>query len=256
NYSASISQKKYIPTFFLRKKIASLYAKIEKISSQFFDGIVVARPDLNHLFSEKKPKQVICNYPIYKDIKPNKNHSTQENTVVIYVGNISVERGIFQLVNAFDLLKNHKLHLLGKFENEKILDECKKMQGWQNVTYLGVCNANEIFDYIKKSHIGIVNFLPHPNHMTTLATKPFEYMMCGLPIILPDFPYWRAFFKDSAVYTDPTNPKSIAESIISLSKNKDLMETMGELNIQKVRKEYNWQAESLKLFKLYDQILV
>ena len=254
NYEGSISTKPYIPNKILRILIAKVYTRIENLCIKMFDGFILARPDLTEKIPSDQHKQIICNFPIYKNV-PKKKYYSKIKTDVIYVGQITKIRGILELIQAFDFLDNIQLQLLGWFENQLFKDKCYSLPSWEKVRYLGICNANQVTNYINNADIGIVNFLPHPNHMTTLATKPFEYMMCGLPMILPDFPYWKRFFSNSAIYADPCNPESIANSIKKLSFNKNLMKKMGYENSKKIKDKYRWDIEFKKIPKFYEDIL-
>ncbi|SFV55940.1 UDP-2,3-diacetamido-2,3-dideoxy-D-mannuronic acid transferase [hydrothermal vent metagenome] len=84
-----------------------------------------------------------------------------------------------------------------------------------------------------------------------MATKPFEYMACGKPMIMSNFKYWKDTFKESSLYVDPSNPKEIREKIEYLFSNKELQESMGDLNRRLAKDEYNWEKESQKLLNLY-----
>jgi glycosyltransferase involved in cell wall biosynthesis len=108
---------------------------------------------------------------------------------------------------------------------------------------------------LKNADIGIITFHPYPNHLKTLATKPFEYMLAGLPLIMSDFDYWKAFFKDLSLYVDPINPDKISKIINELLLDPKKMENMGKESKEKVFNEYNWNLEQKKLIRLYCELI-
>jgi glycosyltransferase involved in cell wall biosynthesis len=147
------------------------------------------------------------------------------------------------------------------------------------VKYLGVVAANEVIKYIRQAAAGIITFLPYPNHITSLPTKPFEYMYGGLPIIMSDFSYWRDFFGDTAVYVNPSDPKEIASAVnemladktkrermgnynYNLIRDNEMLadktkrERMGNYNYNLIRDSFNWDIEKQKLLDLYKKLVV
>lgn len=253
NNPASILSKPYIKSNLFKKLISSLFNTVEQVSVKFFDALVTARPDITKQF---KHKNIITlrNFPILpkeEDIKEIEIKKTKPS--VIFVGGMSNIRGTNQLIDAFEKLDEYELWLLGPITDKSIQKRIDK--GCKNVKYLGFVNAKEIFSYINLADIGIVTFLPVPNHITTLATKPFEYMACGKPMIMSDFEYWRETFKESSLYVNPSNPDSIAKSIKELIDDKNRMQKMSMLNKKLIQTEYNWEKEVEKLFSLYDKLL-
>jgi glycosyltransferase involved in cell wall biosynthesis len=251
NNPAAILSKPYIKSKLLKKILSKMIDVTEKTIVTFFDAIVTARPDISERF---KHKNIITlrNFPILPDFSKIKDIEIKKTKPsVIYVGGMSTIRGINELLEAFKLLENVELWLLGPVK-EKSLEE--KINSIDNVKYFGVVEPYEVFSYINMADIGIITFLEAPNHVKTLATKPFEYMACGKPIIMSNFKYWRETFGKSALYVDPSNPKDIADKINFLIKNKEMMEKMGKLNKELSKKEYNWEKESDKLLNLYKKL--
>jgi glycosyltransferase involved in cell wall biosynthesis len=256
NLSAAMVTKQYLKPLFVRKTVAKLVGVVEHLLSRSFDGIVTARPDITKTFTHPK----ICtlrNFPKLEDlsITAEVEKINKVKFSVIYVGGITRIRGIIELINAFEILDNAELWLLGPFVESGFFEECKSLPGWINVRYLGEVKAFEIFGFLNQADAGIVTFLPAPNHMTTLATKPFEYMAVGLPIVMSNFQYWKEFFGDNSLYVDPTSSESIAKTISELVNNPDLCEAMGRANKKLIYAEYNWENESEKLVDFYREIL-
>lgn len=252
NNPASILSKSYIKYKFIKKILAYIFDKFEKFVSKFFDAIVTARPDITKRFNHK---QIITlrNFPILPDFnKLKKINIKKYKPVVIFVGGMTKIRGIYELLEAFEELNEYELWLLGPIQEKEL--ETKINNSSQNIKYFGIVEAYEVFSYIQKADIGIITFLEVPNHINTLATKPFEYMACGKPMIMSNFPYWKDTFKDGSLYVDPSNPKEIAQIIKQLLSNPNLIKKMGEYNKQMIIDEYNWEKESQKLIKLYNEL--
>ncbi len=250
NNPASILSKPYIKSKIIKKFLAKFFDFFEKVVSGFFDALVSARPDISKRFNH--PNIItLRNFPILPDFSNIKDIDISKNRpVVIYVGGMTKIRGINELLDAFEDLDDCELWLLGPVTEKEL--ENRITNNPKNVKYLGIVEANEVFSYIKKADIGIITFLPVPNHLETLATKPFEYMACGKPIIMSDFRYWRDTFKKSALYVDPIKPDEIKETILKLINDRELMNKMGQLNKILAYNKYNWEKESKKLVELYE----
>ena len=250
NTSASILSKPYIKSNLAKKVLSISFDIFEKIAVKFFDAIVTARPDISRKFNHKN-KITLRNFPILPDFSNIKNVNIPKNKpAVIFVGGITQIRGINELLDAFEnYINDAELWLLGPITEEKL--KSRILNGVKNVKYFGIVEAYEVFNYINMADIGIITFLPVPNHIETLATKPFEYMACGKPMIMSSFKYWQETFKESSLYVNPKDPKDIAEKIKYLLNNRELMDRMGKMNKEFSQNKYNWKKESIKLINLY-----
>ena len=255
NYPAAILSKPYIKSSQLKRFISKVFYFFEIFSARFFSKIVTARPDISKIYLTFNPI-TLNNFPILNN-NLDENYTKKlikKKKAIIYVGGLAEIRGIKQLIQAFEGIEKAELWLLGPWQNENFYKYCKTIPGWENTRYLGVVSPTQVSNYLLQADIGIITFLPFPNHLTTLATKPFEYMQAGLPIIMSNFDYWVSFYKDLAKYVDPSNSTEIRRVILDLLDNPEEMKRMGTSGKNKVKKEYNWRIEEAKLINLYKQI--
>jgi glycosyltransferase involved in cell wall biosynthesis len=80
--------------------------------------------------------------------------------------------------------------------------------------------------------------------MTGASNKAFDYLACGLPLIVSDLPDWREMFVEAgyALACDPNDPPSIATAIASLVNDPERMRAMGEAGRQKIIEAWNYEA--------------
>lgn len=258
NLPAAILSKPYLKSPVSRKLTSSALNAIEHFFLLFFNRVVTARPDISSRLERFRP-YTLRNFPILPTEDELRDQAAatdvaKEKKSVIYVGVMTAIRGNYELVEAFDRLDGFELWLLGPFGDDAFEQRLRASKGWRNVRYFGVVEPQQIFGYISRADAGIVTFWPEPNHVRTLATKPFEYMACGLPLIMSDFEYWREFFGDGSLYVDPTNPTEIAHAISGLLTDDELMQSMGKANKLKSTAEYNWLSEREQLFDLYSSL--
>lgn len=253
NLPAAIRSRPYMNPFF--SGTASLLLRLMEHSTYpLFSALVTARPDISARFPRLHPV-TLRNFPILPDLDEVEAAPMPAGPPgFIFVGGLSPIRGIRELILAFDGLAEARLWLLGPFESEDFRMECESLTGWENTRYLGVVGPQQIYPYLKAARAGIITFLPFPNHLTTLATKPFEYMAAGLPVIMSDFPYWRLTFADNAIYTDPADPSAIRECVLRLLNDDTLSTSMGKRNRELALEEFNWSVEEASLLGLYSKL--
>lgn len=256
NLPAAVLSKSYLGSIAMRRILAHCVNWAEKNASWFFNGLVTARPDISANF-EHGNLCTLRNFPKLSDLKcmVSRTEIQKSKPAVIYVGGMTKIRGIRELIDAFQYVEEAELWLLGSFFDEEFLKECQGLPGWGRTRYFGKVLPYEIFGYIERADIGVVTFWPEPNHLTTLATKPFEYMAKGLPVVMSDFPYWRDFFGECGAYVNPKAPKDIAAAITFLLSDSELRRRIGDRNRELIENEYNWEVEQRRLLELYDRII-
>jgi glycosyltransferase involved in cell wall biosynthesis len=84
------------------------------------------------------------------------------------------------------------------------------------------------------------------NHqaMTGASNKVFDYLACGLPLVVSDLPDWRAAYVEPgyALACDPQNSESIARSVRRFLDDPNLARSMGESGRKRIATEWNYEA--------------
>jgi len=250
-----ILDKEWIGNVNIRKFIAFIVNTIEHIGTFFFNKIVAATPDIARKFPKNKTI-ILRNFPILKLIYNTVTIDYKKNkSIITYAGVLTRIRGIKEIVQAMEHISDDaELWLLGKWENEKFKEECKKLKGWKHIKYLGFKKLEEVYRLMKMADIGVFLIYPEKRHKMGLPTKAFEYMACSLPMVLSDFPYRREVFGDCALFADPNNVHDIVNKINKLIRDPVLALKLGENGRNLVEKEYNWEIESNKLLQVYNKL--
>ena len=258
-----IRTKNWISSKIIRNFIAWFYKGLEGLALKYFDGIILAEDGYKDFYEKNYPKNVsnieyIRNYPIkamFNVEKKNNNTINENEKAIIYLGAISEDRGIVELVDAMSFLdSSFKLYIIGKWPETALLERCQNLSGWAKVEMLGYLKPDQIGEYIKKSNIGMCTLHRLENFAYTTPVKSFEYLINGLPLIMTDFSFWKEFYNGTALFVDPKDSKEISKQILNLISNRDQYNKMSNKGIELALK-HCWENEEKKLLNLYEKII-
>jgi glycosyltransferase involved in cell wall biosynthesis len=184
---------------------------------------------------------------------------------IVHLGLASKMRGWPQILEAMARAESKRLHadFIGEI-NDGSIEEFKQTAGrlklsdrvkvWPWMEY------EEAFDHLLCSDIGIIAFQPGvENHVRAMPHKMFDYMLAGLPVIIPDFAVEVApSVKEEAcgILVDPSDPISIALAFDRLASSPTLRKEMGSRGRDAVLRKYNWEAEARTLVEMYRGLAV
>jgi glycosyltransferase involved in cell wall biosynthesis len=179
---------------------------------------------------------------------------------VAYVGGITVQRGICEMVSAMALLPASlpaTLELAGPDTPTEVNgDELRQNPGWSRVHHHGLLDHANTFRLLRNARAGLVVLHGQLNHFESMPLKMFEYMGAGLPVIASDFPFWRKLIGETGcgVFVDPMKPSEIAQAIEFVLTHPREAQEMGRRGQAAVLQHFNWESEAAKLVKLYQHL--
>lgn len=252
----SILSKPWIPAR-LRVIISIIVNFLEKTFAKDMDLIISATPEINARF-KNNAKVVLRNYPLrdlienvaLMDVKKSK-------PVAVYSGGITKIRGIVQICEAVCRLDGKmELWLMGSFFPKDFKEELSDYLKKSFIHYKGYMPFEKMYSVMKSVDMGLILFLPEPNHVESLPNKLFEYMAAGIPIVASNFPVWKTIIEQNncGICVDPCKPEDIAEAIMYLVSHPEEAKIMGENGRKAVRESYNWEKESEKLISAYEKL--
>jgi glycosyltransferase involved in cell wall biosynthesis len=241
----------------LRRLIGAVYACYEGYACKRLDAVIAATPFIRDKFLVINPNTIdINNFPLPGELQSATGWLNKQNQIC-YLGGIADIRGIRQIIQSMVLLRGGtRLQLAGQFSELKTETEVKSYDGWEAVDELGFIDRRGVKDVLTRSVIGLVTFLPLPNHIDAQPNKMFEYMSAGIPVIASDFPLWREIIEgnECGLCVDPMNPKAIAEAIELLIANPKRAQQLGENGLRAVNEKFNWNIEEQKLYRFYEKL--
>jgi len=253
-----IRTKHWIPSV-LRRPASWCFRALEQCATRRLDGVVAATPAIAQNFLPEKTA-LVQNFPILGELTSNKRSPPEMDAPrLAYIGGISPLRGVREVVRALSSTTHPQVRLTiaGGFSHPRLETELRQMPGWQRVDFRGWCGRDELRRILAEAALGIVTFLPAPNHIESQPNKLFEYMSAGLPVIASDFPLWRKIVEaaNCGLLVDPRDPAAIARAIDWLLEHPTQAQEMGRRGQQAVAARYNWDHEVQALLKMYRGLL-
>jgi glycosyltransferase involved in cell wall biosynthesis len=270
NVPKQILTKPWLPRW-TRKGVSLLYRGVEQLALHFVDEIVIAEDSYIENYQGRKNVCPIRNYPILSLFpvgeEPLPLPSTEEDAFCItYIGGITRCRGVFELLEAIRYIRSVDeepviLKLVGPVVTRELEHEIRSFihsHGMDtSVVMPGPIPHGQIFELLKRSHLGVAILHPEPNYLESIPTKLFEYMAAGIPVIVSDFPLWKEVVTECrcGLVVDPLNPQAIAEGILHFIGHPVERAAMGASGRQAALRMYSWETEGQRLLDLYEKLL-
>lgn len=253
--AASMANKPYLPRAVrgaARRATTLLVSFVDRSAS----GIVTATPAIAQDFRHVRTT-VIQNFPIL-DQWSELDDEARTGRQFVFIGGITEGRGVFQMLEAAERLgttHGARLKLAGTVSDE-LLSRMQAHPGWRFTEYVGMLERPELADLLAESTVGLVLFLPEPNHVNAQPTKMFEYMAAGVPVLASDYPLWRELVVSAGVglVTDPLDVDGIVRAAASLLDNPVDSARMGRRGRELVEGTRNWRVEAQHLVEFYDEL--
>ncbi|PDZ42947.1 glycosyltransferase family 4 protein [Bacillus wiedmannii] len=261
DFPAAIKSKPWIPKS-IRGKLSNVVGYIEKFLIKKCDAVIFAEKYYKENYIDiNVAKEDLLNYPL------NNNKLGEvgkyEIPTVIYAGGISKIRGLFEMLGAAKILKDRNqvfnMIIIGNIGGELQIevDTYIKENNLSEIVQLpGRLPLSKVYSYYNKSHVGLAILHPEENYLRSLATKIFEYMSVGIPVVASNFPEWKQLIDDAQCgkVVDPYNIEQIADNIEFLLKDNEYAIQLGENGFNAYKKKYNWEIEEQKLVELYKSL--
>lgn len=134
---------------------------------------------------------------------------------------------------------------------EVLLEEAGRLGLRGRVRYLGAPSERAtLLELCGRADIGLA-FMPAGSAdlnmlaMTGASNKPFDYMACGLNLLVSDLPDWRAMFVEPgyARACNPEDPHSIAQAVAWFINHPREAAAARALGRQRILDEWNYETE-------------
>ncbi len=249
-----VMMKDWIPRR-LRKITAWVVERIENFIVLRINMVIAATPGICARFRKIGANAIeVNNYPKIDELSSNLSARNLKDNfqTICYVGMISLQRGIIELIHAIETMDVH-LIIAGSFVDSKTEKIVRALPGWKKIDFRGTVSREEIALIFAQSALGLCVFHPTEAHIESLPNKLFEYMSAGLPIVASNFLIWSSIVQTvrCGLCIDPMSTLDIKNAIQWILSNPSIAKEMGQRGKRATHDYYNWQSEAKKLVEGY-----
>lgn len=207
---------------------------------------------------------VIPNGVTIYDFKPLPKHHTNHSPFILYFGALQKWQGIKTLFKAFKELSdiNVRLRLCTSVPEKRTLH-------FKDLAHsIGVADRIDWFYELDKptlaSHINAAVLTVAPlascNRNIIQGCNPLkilESMAYGTPVVASDIPVVRELIDNhkTGVLVAPDRPEHLGRTLRTLLEQPDILIAMGKQVKQKVKNNYLWEDQELKMKTIYQNLL-
>lgn len=185
-----------------------------------------------------------------------KDKNKKSNKYFVYTGNSYPHKNLPRLVEAIVLLNKSSdevIKLKISSSRNVFTQRLEKIIGDNNaekyVELLGYVSDNQIGKLYKNA----VAFV-FPTLSEGFGLPPKEAIESGTLAIISDIPVLKEVYEDSCLYFDPTDPKSIVETMQKVLSFEDEERQEKIKNAQKFLKKYSWHKMAKETLKIYKNL--
>lgn len=241
--------KGYIPPG-LRKLLSRAYASYEDYACRKFSALITPQEKMTEYYRQFNRTETVENF-VDLTLYPKRTIDFTK-PVLLHAGGLSVDRGLYNMINAAKCLKGDFVFNVAGF-----LSNSLDRTSLHPLTYLGYLNQKDLVNVYSKSNIGIILYNNVGQYWMAGAVKCYEYMANAMPIIIPDFGEWVQFNEvcRCGINVDVQNSQIVADAVNYLVNNPKKATEMGENGRRWVEEKYSWQVAFKKLQVLYDEVM-
>lgn len=260
DYKTMLKYKPYLPRWACGL-VAGLYGRYERSVLRRIDGLVFpALQNGKHPFEGQcRHLAVVNNLPRLEELYDQYDPDIPKyERSAVYIGIMTYNRGITHMVQAAAQC-GCTAYLGGDFSTEAYREELQALPEYDScVRYLGHLSRPQVLNTLQRCQIGMANILnvAQYNMYDNLATKVYEYMSLGIPVILSKTPYNNGVMEEYrfGISVEPDNLGDISSAMTYLLDHPDEARQMGENGRRAVREKFNWEKEAENLLALYAEI--
>lgn len=180
-----------------------------------------------------------------------------EVPLVLYLGGLTGNRGLPELVDAVASLPRVHLALLGGGPLLSSLQEqARRRNASDRIHFLPPVPYGELLPWASSADVGVVPYKPtNLNHVYASPNKLFEYLGAGLAVATSDLPELRRVVVEHDVgeLFDPERPQDIARALRTLLEDPARL-AKARRNARRAALRLNWEHESEKLLQVYHRL--
>ncbi|MBL7899374.1 MAG: glycosyltransferase, partial [Crocinitomicaceae bacterium] len=250
-----------VPELTARPKIQKIWKRIEKKCLPKVDAMYTVNQSIADLYKNEygiQPYVVrnISSPPSDIQTKTRKELGLPEDKkIIIFQGaGINVDRGAEELTEAVKQIDNCVLIFVGSGDVIAALKSKVKTEKLEEkIMFFDKVPYHQLLNYTRVSDLGVsLDKDTNINYRYSLPNKLFDYIHCGIPVLVSDLPEIKKIVTAFEIGTVISNhqPNEIAKKIEQIFADNNLYQQY-KSNTQKAASVLNWQNECRVLEKIY-----
>ena len=224
-------------------------------ASRIFKIFIIIRNETIKLVSETKNKTEIIPFGV---TLPNgiAEYPSDNKLKICFIKGFRKIYGSQILIDAlkFVLEKNSdvELNLAGNLDDSSELKDMIELSGLSNkVNFVGFINHDKMYDFINQHHLMVM-----PSLKEGFGVAALEASVCGRPVIASNVGGIPEVIIDgeTGILVPSENPIRLAEAIIKLGQDMNLIRKMGLAGYDFVKNNYDWELSLDKMCDLYERV--
>ena len=181
--------------------------------------------------------------------------------VICYIGTMGMAHGLEMLVEAAEQLRQSAPEalflLVGEGAEKERIIALVQSRGLTNLRFVDQQPREKIPDYICASDVCLVLLRKAELFKTVIPTKMLEFMSCGRPVIVGVDGQARKIVEEAqaGIFVQPEDPESLARTIMRLSAQGGLRETLGGNGRSYILQHFSRQATATAYAAVLDGLV-
>ena len=180
---------------------------------------------------------------------------------VVHFGSMGKANGLEYIIEAAKQLKERGIDdvcfwFMGKGSTEPMCKKLVEKYGLDNVRFLGFHKMSIVSEIVNCSSASITTFKNLPILATNSPNKLFDSLSAGKPIIVNSAGWTKVMVEegDCGFYVDPENPSELADKILSVKDNEELLQRWGRNARELSLKEYDKDLLTAKVADVLENV--
>jgi len=212
------------------------------------------KKDLVRYFNVPKDKVVVVpvgvDHSKFKPLKVSKNENIK---VILYVGGLTIEKGLDILLKAFKIVlrkvPDSRLLICGRGPHERYFKWLAIQLGIRRYVYfLGFVPEGKLPYYYN-----IADVFVYPSR-TAFGLMLLEAMACGTPVVCVNRFQVPEYVINAAILVEPNNIRQLANAIIRVLTDENLRHTLSKRGLERARL-FSWEKTAKMTLNAYSRLL-
>lgn len=192
----------YTPKRFSNPLINAAYHAVDRFCVRRSDVVWNLSPRMQQVRRDQglpsSRNQVVPVGVVLDEVRHAKRSQVKRNRLV-YMGHLTKSKGVQLLISAMphiqDKIPGAELHIIGTGPYEKVLKALIRQNSSKKSIFMrGPMNHGKLFSELPRYGVALATYTEEENSFSYWAdaTKPKEYLACGLPLIITRVPWiWK-----------------------------------------------------------------